>query len=70
MLYNIVPAHMSAFKTGVSVLQASQDLLKEHYIDLKDRPFFPTLIAYMSSGPVVPMVSANTHGGDEMNYKC
>jgi len=41
----------------VSTLQASKDLLNEHYIDLKEKPFFPTLIKYMSSGPVVAMVS-------------
>ncbi|XP_038133711.1 nucleoside diphosphate kinase B-like isoform X2 [Cyprinodon tularosa] len=28
----------------------------QHYQDLKDRPFFPTLVNYMSSGPVVAMV--------------
>ncbi|CAO2644843.1 Nucleoside diphosphate kinase B [Lemmus lemmus] len=29
---------------------------KQHYIDLKDRPFFPGLVKYMNSGPVVAMV--------------
>uniref|UniRef100_A0A8I6A4T4 Nucleoside diphosphate kinase n=1 Tax=Rattus norvegicus TaxID=10116 RepID=A0A8I6A4T4_RAT len=32
---------------AMKFLQASEDHLKQHYIDLKDRPF------YMSSGPVV-----------------
>ncbi|TMS21847.1 Nucleoside diphosphate kinase B, partial [Larimichthys crocea] len=41
---------------GLKMLHASDELLNEHYIDLKDRPFFPTLIKYMSSGPVVAMV--------------
>ncbi|CAN9508708.1 unnamed protein product [Ophioblennius macclurei] len=41
---------------GMKMLQASQDLLKKHYADLSARPFFPTLIKYMSSGPVVAMV--------------
>lgn len=27
-----------------------------HYQELKDKPFFKTLIDYMSSGPVVAMV--------------
>ncbi|NP_001081044.1 nucleoside diphosphate kinase A1 [Xenopus laevis] len=36
--------------------QASQDLLRQHYIDLKDRPFYPGLVEYMSSGPVLAMV--------------
>jgi nucleoside diphosphate kinase len=39
-----------------SILQASEELLKQHYDDLKERPFFPGLVKYMSSGPVVPMV--------------
>ena len=37
-------------------MMAGQDLLKEHYKDLAKKPFFPELIRYMSSGPVVPMV--------------
>uniref|UniRef100_A0A8C5HU03 Nucleoside diphosphate kinase n=2 Tax=Gouania willdenowi TaxID=441366 RepID=A0A8C5HU03_GOUWI len=41
---------------GMKMVQASEDLLMQHYIDLKERPFFPTLINYMSSGPVVAMV--------------
>lgn len=36
--------------------QASKDLLEKHYADLSARPFFPGLVSYMSSGPVVPMV--------------
>jgi nucleoside-diphosphate kinase len=30
--------------------------LEKHYEDLKDKKFFPGLIQYMSSGPVVAMV--------------
>uniref|UniRef100_A0A8B9KGI5 nucleoside-diphosphate kinase n=1 Tax=Astyanax mexicanus TaxID=7994 RepID=A0A8B9KGI5_ASTMX len=41
---------------AMKFLQASEDLLKEHYIDLKDRPFYPGLVKYMSSGPVLAMV--------------
>ncbi|KAM4526406.1 nucleoside diphosphate kinase B-like [Fundulus diaphanus] len=48
---------MKGFKlVGMKMLEASEDLLMEHYIDLKDRPFFPTLVKYMRSGPVVAMV--------------
>lgn len=35
---------------------ASKELLEKHYADLSTRPFFPGLVKYMSSGPVVPMV--------------
>ncbi|KAI4803189.1 nucleoside diphosphate kinase A2-like [Pseudochaenichthys georgianus] len=41
---------------GMKMLHAPQDLLEQHYIDLKERPFFPTLMKYMTSGPVVAMV--------------
>lgn len=34
----------------------SEDLLKEHYGDLSAKAFFPHLIKYMLSGPVVAMV--------------
>jgi nucleoside-diphosphate kinase len=34
----------------------SEELLKQHYSDLSQKPFFPKLIAYMLSGPVVCMV--------------
>ncbi|CAD7673167.1 unnamed protein product [Nyctereutes procyonoides] len=41
---------------AMKLIQASEDLLKEHYIDLKHRPFFAGLEKYMQSGPVVAMV--------------
>ncbi|TFJ88171.1 hypothetical protein NSK_000523 [Nannochloropsis salina CCMP1776] len=37
-------------------MNASKDLLNEHYQDLADKPFFGGLVAYMSSGPVIAMV--------------
>uniref|UniRef100_A0A8C5SZ36 Nucleoside diphosphate kinase n=1 Tax=Laticauda laticaudata TaxID=8630 RepID=A0A8C5SZ36_LATLA len=44
--------HLVAMK----MIHASEELLKEHYIDLKDRPFYLGLVKYMNSGPVVAMV--------------
>lgn len=41
---------------GLKFMWASEDLLKKHYAELSGRPFFPGLVKYMSSGPVVPMV--------------
>lgn len=38
----------------------SVELLTEHYAELKDKPFFPPLIDYMSKGPVVCMVWKGT----------
>ncbi|XP_030067146.1 nucleoside diphosphate kinase C [Microcaecilia unicolor] len=41
---------------GMKLMQASDELLKEHYIALRDRPFYSRLVKYMSSGPVLAMV--------------
>ncbi|KAL4648093.1 nucleoside diphosphate kinase A-like isoform X1 [Arapaima gigas] len=41
---------------GMKLLHASEELLRNHYDDLKDRPFFPGLVKYMHSGPIVAMV--------------
>ena len=41
---------------AMKFLRASEEHLKQHYIDLKVRPFFPGLVKYMNSGPVVAMV--------------
>lgn len=45
----------------VNGLQATQELLEQHYADLSERPFFPGLVKYMSSGPVVAMVWQGTN---------
>jgi len=42
--------------TGLKMITPSKDLLEEHYQDLKTKGFFPKLMGYMSSGPVVAMV--------------
>lgn len=34
----------------------SKELAEEHYKDLSSKPFFPDLISYITSGPVVCMV--------------
>ncbi|XP_008313109.1 nucleoside diphosphate kinase-like [Cynoglossus semilaevis] len=41
---------------AMKMVHPCQDLLQQHYADLKEKPFFPSLIEYMSSGPVVAMV--------------
>ncbi|KAG8093140.1 hypothetical protein GUJ93_ZPchr0012g21609 [Zizania palustris] len=40
---------------GLKLFQCPKDLAQEHYKDLKDKPFFPKLIDYITSGPVVCM---------------
>uniref|UniRef100_A0A336LTH1 Nucleoside diphosphate kinase n=1 Tax=Culicoides sonorensis TaxID=179676 RepID=A0A336LTH1_CULSO len=41
---------------AMKFMWADKALLEKHYADLAGRPFFPGLVEYMSSGPVVPMV--------------
>lgn len=41
---------------ALKLQSATTEHLEKHYADLKGRPFFPGLIKYMASGPVVAMV--------------
>merc|ERR1712018_152082 len=41
---------------AMKMMHASEELLKEHYADLSSKAFFPGLVKYMGSGPIVPMV--------------
>lgn len=41
---------------GLKMVHASQEHIEKHYADLAGKPFFPGLVKYMSSGPVVAMV--------------
>ena len=37
-------------------LQASTDMLEDHYSELRAKPFFKGLVKFMASGPVCAMV--------------
>ncbi|KAF3831672.1 hypothetical protein GH733_000484 [Mirounga leonina] len=41
---------------GMKMPQAPERALAEHYHDLQRKPFYPALISYVTSGPVVAMV--------------
>ncbi|OVA17578.1 Nucleoside diphosphate kinase [Macleaya cordata] len=41
--------------TGLKLFQCPKELAEEHYKDLSAKPFFPNLIEYITSGPVVCM---------------
>jgi nucleoside-diphosphate kinase len=45
---------------GMKMMTPSRQHLEEHYQDLKEKKFFPGLITYMLSGPVVAMVWQGT----------
>jgi len=41
---------------ALKLVHATQEHLEKHYADLKEKVFFPDLVRYMASGPVVAMV--------------
>merc|ERR1711912_182023 len=41
---------------GLKLYQAPKELAEEHYKDLSSKPFFPDLVEYICSGPVVCMI--------------
>ncbi|XWS51365.1 hypothetical protein CRYUN_Cryun12cG0170600 [Craigia yunnanensis] len=41
--------------TGLKLFQCPKELAEDHYKDLKAKPFYPKLIDYITSGPVVCM---------------
>uniref|UniRef100_A0A8C5GAB2 Nucleoside diphosphate kinase B n=1 Tax=Gouania willdenowi TaxID=441366 RepID=A0A8C5GAB2_GOUWI len=41
---------------GLKMMQASEDLLSEHYREIVKKPFYPLVRAYMTAGPVIVMV--------------
>ncbi len=44
------------FITGIKMMQLNEEILREHYAHLVDRPFFPSLVASMTATPVIVMV--------------
>ncbi len=46
-----------AFKiTNVKMITLNEEILREHYAHLVDKPFFPDMVTYMTSGPVLAMI--------------
>lgn len=39
--------------TGMKMMKLSEELLKEHYAHLVDKPFFPSIVASMTASPVI-----------------
>lgn len=40
---------------GLKMMHLSGDILKEHYAHVADRPFFPEIVSFMQSSPVVAL---------------
>ncbi len=41
---------------GIKMIQMTHELLTEHYAHIADKPFFPEVVNFMSSTPVIAMV--------------
>ena len=50
---------------GIKMLQLTDELLKEHYAHIADRPFFPEVATFMKSQPVIAVALA----GDDVITK-
>ena len=42
--------------TNMKMMMLTEEILREHYAHIADRPFFPGILSYMTSGPVVGMI--------------
>lgn len=40
----------------IKMLTLSEEILREHYAHVADQPFFPSLLEYMTKGPVLAMI--------------
>lgn len=41
---------------GMKIMQVTEDIAKQHYAEHVEKPFFPGLLSYITSGPVVALV--------------
>ena len=42
--------------TDAKMMTLSEAILREHYAHIADKPFFPDIVSYMTSGPVLAMI--------------
>ena len=42
--------------TNCKMMNLDEAILREHYAHIADRPFFPEIVEYMTSGPVLAMI--------------
>jgi nucleoside-diphosphate kinase len=40
---------------GIKMMQLGEEVLREHYAHIADKPFFPEIVAFMSKTPVVAL---------------
>ena len=63
--------------TQAKMMTLSEEILREHYAHVADQPFFPGMLEYMTSGPVLAMIvegecgkrNADSHGCDQVRRR-
>jgi nucleoside-diphosphate kinase len=51
---------------GLKMVQATDQLLEQHYEEHVDKPFYDDLAEYMKQGPIVAMVVEGVHAVDNL----
>ena len=55
---------------GMKMSSISEAILKEHYSHLSDKPFFPSILKFMRSSPVVLMVIEGKEAVEVVRQMC
>ena len=56
--------------SGMKMMQLSDEILREHYAHLADKPFFPSLQASMQASPVIAMAISGVDAVKVVRQMC
>lgn len=51
---------------GMKIMQVTEEIAKQHYAEHVEKPFFPGLLQYITSGPVVALVLEGKNAVEEV----
>ncbi|MBR4944968.1 MAG: nucleoside-diphosphate kinase, partial [Peptococcaceae bacterium] len=51
---------------GMKMMYITEEMAREHYAEHIEKPFFPELLRYLTSGPVVVLVLAGKYAVEEV----
>ena len=51
---------------GMKIMQVTDEIAKQHYAEHVEKPFFPGLLSYITSGPVVALVLEGKNAVEEV----
>ena len=55
---------------AMKMMEMTDDVIKNHYGHLADKPFFPEIVAYMTMSPIVAMIVEGDDSIDTMRNMC